>query len=66
MEKVVIQLRQTLLLDLQSKLSHGDAGRNINPSAPMMTTVYSTGTEEPDAIRKLYPLIIGDPEKNKK
>lgn len=42
-----------------------DAGRNINPSAPMMTTVYSTGTEEPDAIRKLYPLIIGDPEKNK-
>lgn len=42
-----------------------DAGMNIHPSAPMMTTVYSTGTEEPDAIRKLYPLIIGDPEKNK-
>lgn len=42
-----------------------DAGRNINPSAPMVTTVYSTGTDEPDAIRKLYPLIIGDPEKNK-
>lgn len=42
-----------------------DAGRNINPSAPMVTTVYSTGTEEPDAIRKLYPFIIGDLEKNK-
>lgn len=42
-----------------------DAGRKINPSAPMVTTVYSTGTDEPDAIRKLYPLIIGDPEKNK-
>lgn len=42
-----------------------DAGRNINPSVPMVTTVYSTGTDEPDAIRKLYPLIIGDPEKNK-
>lgn len=42
-----------------------DASRNINPSATMVTTVYSTGTDEPDAIRKLYPLIIGDPEKNK-
>lgn len=41
-----------------------DAGRNINPSAQMMTTVYSTWTEEPDASRKLYPFIIGDPEKN--
>lgn len=43
----------------------GDAGRNINPSLPMVTTVYSIGTDEPGAIRKLYPLIIGDPEKNK-
>lgn len=42
-----------------------DAGRNINPSATMETTVYSTGTEGPDAIRKLYPLIIGNPEKSK-
>lgn len=31
----------------------------------MVITVYSTGTDEPDAIRKLYPLIIGDSEKNK-
>lgn len=23
-----------------------DAGRNVNPSAPMVTTVYSTGTED--------------------
>lgn len=30
-----------------------DAGRNINPSATMETTVYSTGTEEPDAIRNV-------------
>lgn len=42
-----------------------DAGKNINPSAPMVTTVYNTGTDEPDAILQLYPLIIGDPEKNK-
>lgn len=42
-----------------------DAGRDINPSAPLVTTVNSTGTEEPDAIRKLYPLIIGNPEKGK-
>lgn len=31
----------------------GDAGRNINPSALMGTTVYSTVTDEPDAMRKL-------------
>lgn len=42
-----------------------DAGKNINHSAPMVTSVFSTGTNEPYAIRKLYPLIIGDPEKNK-
>lgn len=47
--------------------SSGDrnAGRDINPSVPMGTLVYNTGTEEPDAIRKLYPLIIGNPEKSK-
>lgn len=46
--------------------SSGDRdARNINPSAPMVTTVYSTGTDKSDAIRKLYPLIIGDSEKNK-
>lgn len=42
-----------------------DAGRDINPSAPLVTTVNSTMTEEPDALRKLYPLIIGNPEKSK-
>lgn len=31
----------------------------------MVTTVYCTGTDKPNAICKLYPLIIGDPEKNK-
>lgn len=45
--------------------SDRDAGRDINPSAPLVTTVNSTGTEEPDAIRKLYPLIIENPEKSK-
>lgn len=43
----------------------GDAGRNFSPSAPVVTILYSTGTDRPDAIRKLYPLIIGDPERNK-
>lgn len=42
-----------------------DASRDINPSAPLVTTVYSKGTEEPDAIRKLYPFIFGNPEKSK-
>lgn len=42
-----------------------DAGRDINLSAPLVTTVNSTGTEEPDALRKMYPLIFGNPEKSK-
>lgn len=43
-----------------------DAGRDINSFAPLVTSVYSIGTEEPDAIRKLYPLIIGNPENEQK
>lgn len=42
-----------------------DAGRGSKPSAPMVTSVYSTGTDDPDAIRKMYPTIIGEYERTK-
>lgn len=42
-----------------------DAGRGSKPSAPIVTSVYSTGTDDPDAIRKMYPTIIGEYERTK-
>ena len=44
----------------------GNAVRNIHPSAPMATPVYSTVVDRKDTIKKLYPLVIADPELTKK